>query len=97
MTNYYFQKLSVLMESAHDQIALVMNTTGEAIETIGEFIKECECALASNDENRLRELAADSELGGDTPEEEVRLLMISAKESLPIFEQKMGLLKAFAE
>lgn len=97
MMNYYFQKLSVLMDSAHEQLRLVMNTTAEAMQTIEDFIKECELALASGDENRCKELAVDSELGGDTPEEEVRLLMASAKETKGIFEQKLGLLHQFAD
>ena len=97
MMNYYFQKLSVLCESAQEQLQLVVSTTAEAMETINEFVKECESALASGDENRMRELAADSELGGDTPEEEVRMLLASAKDSLTVFEQKMALLRQFAE
>lgn len=97
MMNYYFQKLAVLCESAQEQLQLVMNTTAEAMETINEFVKECESALASGDENHMRELAADSELGGDTPEEQVRLLIASSKESITVFEQKMALLRQFAE
>lgn len=97
MTNYYFKKISVLMDSANEQLQLVMRTTREALETLNEFVKECELALASGNENRIRELAADSELGGDTPEENVRLLIASSKDSIAIFEQKLGLLYQFAD
>lgn len=97
MTNMYFEKLTAIMHAAQEQVETLQQTTNSALITMHEFIEECDKALASGDENRLKELAQDSELGGSTPEEEVRLLKQSAEDSAAMFQQKMGLLALFAE
>ena len=97
MTNMYFEKLSAIMQAAQNQVETLQQTTNAALIATQEFVEECDKALASGDENRLKELAQDSELGGSTPEEEVRLLKQSAEDSVAMFQQKLGLLALFAE
>lgn len=97
MTNMYFERLSALMRSAQEQVECLQRTTNAALLATQEFVEECDKALASGDERRLKELAQDSELGGSTPEEEIRLLKQSAEDSVAMFHQKLGLLALFAE
>ena len=97
MTNMYFEKLSAIMQAVQNQVETLQQTTNAALIATQEFVEECDKALASGDENRLKELAQDSELGGSTPEEEVRLLKQSAEDSVAMFQQKLGLLALFAE
>lgn len=97
MTNMYFERLIAIMQAAQEQVETLQRTTNAAILATQEFVEACDKALASGDERCLKELAQDSELGGSTPEEEVRLLKQSAEDSIAMFNQKLGLLALFAE
>lgn len=97
MTNAYFERLTAIMQAAQEQVETLQQTVNSALLATQEFVEECDKALASGDENRLKELAQDSELGGSTPDEEVRLLKQSAEDSIAMFNQKLGLLALFAE
>jgi hypothetical protein len=95
--NEYFENINYNAAEVERLGEQMLNAMAHAKDSVLEFIHDAEKAIALGDQNSIIAFANESELGGDTPEESVRLLIASAKETITECDRKMALLAQILE
>lgn len=90
--NEYFEAMEHHMKTAEEFGEQMLNSMAHAKDQLHDFINAAEKTIASGDQEAMKLIAEGSELGGDTPEEALRLLIESAKVTIADFERRMSML-----